>query len=421
MDKYKIKCLECKKLFTDNYTNICKNHENSFVRTEYRNKKFQTSKFSGLWKYIKWLPVHKKLDFSSDVLTYKSTGLAKELGFKNLYISTCGYVPEKGILNKTGTFKELEALPTIQRAKEHNKKLILATAGNTGRAFAHASLITNFPLLIVIPKNSRLWLPDLGFENKSVKVVQIEKDYTYACWLASAIDFLEGYVQEGGARNVARRDGMGIVLLDAVRTIKKIPDYYFQAIGSGTGAISVWEASIRLIFDGRFGSKSPELHLSQNSPFTPIYDAWRQGKTEVDTLGMEKAKPLIEKVKATMLTNRKPPYSIKGGLYEALTETNGSVYAISNNEATEAQKIFEEVEEYDISPEAGVAVHSLIKAKQQNKIDPKKGIFLLNITGAGYNRLKEDFSTFDLKPDIIFKDKKISKEDLEKQVKELIQ
>jgi cysteate synthase len=47
------------------------------------------------------------------------------------------------------------------------------------------------------------------------------------------------FVPEGGAKNVARRDGAGTVMLDATLTMKHLPDHYFQAVGSGTGGIAV--------------------------------------------------------------------------------------------------------------------------------------------------------------------------------------
>jgi cysteate synthase len=59
-------------------------------------------------------------------------------------------------------------------------------------------------------------------------------DYTDAINLAGRIAKLPGMVPEGGARNVARRDGMGTMMLDAAVTIGKMPDHYFQAVGSGT-------------------------------------------------------------------------------------------------------------------------------------------------------------------------------------------
>ena len=52
----------------------------------------------------------------------------------------------------------------------------------------------------------------------------------------------DGFIAEGGAKNVARRDGMGTTVLSAVTTIGEIPDAYFQAVGSGTGAIAIFLA-----------------------------------------------------------------------------------------------------------------------------------------------------------------------------------
>jgi cysteate synthase len=68
---------------------------------------------------------------------------------------------------------------------------------------------------------------------------------------------------------------MATTVLSAVTTIGQIPEYYFQAVGSGTGAIAAWEANLRLIEDGRFGTNKMKLMVSQNSPFIPLYDAWK--------------------------------------------------------------------------------------------------------------------------------------------------
>ncbi|MFR4038353.1 MAG: hypothetical protein ACLTZT_11530 [Butyricimonas faecalis] len=37
-----------------------------------------------------------------------------------------------------------------------------------------------------------------------------------------------GFSPGGGAKNVARRDGMGTTVLSAVEKIGRIPDYYFR-------------------------------------------------------------------------------------------------------------------------------------------------------------------------------------------------
>ena len=76
-------------------------------------------------------------------------------------------------------------------------------------------------------------------------------------------------IEEGGAKNVARRDGMGTVMLDAAVTIGRMPDYYFQAIGSGTGGIAAWEAALRLRDDGRFGTRLPVPPPQPEPPVRP--------------------------------------------------------------------------------------------------------------------------------------------------------
>ena len=85
------------------------------------------------------------------------------------------------------------------------------------------------------------------------------------------------YYPRAGRSNAARRDGMGTALLVAVEQARRIPDHYFQAVGSGTGAIAAWEMNLRLLEDGRFGDTKMRLHLGQNAPFTPMTDAWEAG------------------------------------------------------------------------------------------------------------------------------------------------
>ena len=158
-------------------------------------------------------------------------------------IGFSGYWPERGAFVKTCSFKELEAYPIMQYLRENGAKaIVLASAGNTGRAAAHASALTGMDVYIVVPYSgiSSLWLPEKPIESIHFISMSPGNDYTDAINLAGRIARLPGMVSEGGARNVARRDGMGTVMLDAAVTIGKMPDHYFQAVGSGTGGISAW-------------------------------------------------------------------------------------------------------------------------------------------------------------------------------------
>ena len=396
--KYDLACVNCKTAYFNDRLKC--DSDNGLLRTNYRNKKLELKDVPGIGKFHDWLPVNELMITDSGPVTYRSTELARNLGLTNLFIGFNGYWPERGANIRTCSFKELEAFPTLTKFKKSGKSLVLASAGNTARAFAHVSAMTGVDVYIVVPGSgiSRMWLPEEPTD--SIHFIQMGNncDYTDSIHLAERLSAAPGMQAEGGARNVARRDGMGTVMLDASVFMKRIPDHYFQAIGSGTGGIAAWEAALRLLEDGRFGTALPELHLSQNLPFVPMFNAWEAGRREIiKDIDMPEPKKLIHEMYADILSNREPPYSVPGGVYDALCETNGNMYAISNNDAKKGVNLFEELEGIDIFPPAGVAVASLIEAIDAGKVK-KDEYILLNITGGGVKRVEQDHHLYKIEP-----------------------
>jgi cysteate synthase len=109
----------------------------------------------------------------------------------------------------------------------------------------------------------------------------------------------------------------------------------------------------------------------------------------------------VEEIDAKVLSNRKPPYGIAGGLFDAMTDTNGEFLAISNEEARHAAQVFEKLEKIDIHPAAAIATASLWKTVKNNTLDKSK-IIMLNITGGGEKLFKQSHSLHNVKPDHIF-------------------
>ena len=358
----------------------------------------------GLYKYADWLPVCRVLEGSGAPVTYKSEGLAQAWGLSNLYITFNGYWPERGAAMRTGTFKECEAYSVCARCNGNREKvMVVASAGNTARAFVRVCSENHIPLLVCIPEDciDALWSAEPL--DPCVKVVATAKgsDYFDAIHLSNVACEVEGFYPEGGAKNVARRDGMGTTVLSAVTAIGRIPDYYFQAVGSGTGAIAAWEANRRFIADGRYGSHLMKLMVSQNVPFTLMYDAWKAGSRDLLPLDAEEARQQVAQIDAKVLSNRKPPYSLKGGLYDALTATNGDMFAVTNEEAAAAAALFEKTEGIDIEPAAGVAVASLRQAIERQQVE-KDAVVMLNITGGGVRRFKTENRLVYKTPDYVF-------------------
>ena len=348
----------------------------------------------GLYKFADWMPVSRALKGSCAPVTYKSQCLAKKLGLKNLYITFSGWWPEKGAFMNTCSFKETEAYSVCGRLSSDNKRvLVVASAGNTARAFSQVCSDNNIPLVIAIPEDNlgALWFKEKL--NDCVKVICSPKgsDYFDAIALAAKLNASPMFMEEGGAKNVARRDGMGTTVLSAAQEIGRIPDAYFQAVGSGTGTIAAYEANLRLKEDGRFGDHIMKLIPSQNVPFTPMYDAWKADSRALFPMDENEGRIKALKIKAPVLSNRKPPYSIAGGLYDVLKWSNGDFQKVTNGELTQACELFEDLEGSDIYSAAGVAVMSLIKALEEGQVTPEQTI-MLNVTGGGEKLLKKVFS-----------------------------
>ncbi|MGJ3248243.1 MAG: cysteate synthase [Elainellaceae cyanobacterium] len=366
----------------------------------------------GVFRYADWLPVERWLDISGKPITYQSEKLAAYLGLSHLMISFNGYFPERGAALTTCSFKELEAPPVLARIPAHHSQtLVIASAGNTGRAFANVCSALQMPLCLVIPERnlSAIWSANAFHPNVRLIGVSGDGDYSDAIALGRLISQMDGFFPEGGAANVARRDGMGVTMIDAAATLGRIPDHYVQAVGSGTGGISAWEANLRLLADGRFGTHRMKLHLAQNAPFTPMVDAWAERSPEISIMNEAIAKSRISQVSAQVLTNRQPAYSLAGGLYDALADTNGEMYAVTNEVSDRARQLFETLEGIDISPASGIATAALMQAIATGAI-PKNDCVLLNITSGGIKRMQRDYPLQTLTPTITFTPDEITPE-----------
>ena len=379
-------------------------NEPSLVRAEYENTEYTPREdLDGFYRYAGWLPIKRTLAHSHRPVTYRSEGLAGYLGLENLYITFSGYFPKIGAMMETCSFKETEAYSVCARLPEGNEKvLVLASAGNTARAFAKVCSDNNIPVVISVPEDN---IGALWFHrplNSCVKIIAAPagSDYFDAIALADKLNESPKYLAEGGAKNVARRDGMGTTLLSAVEVIGRIPDAHFQAVGSGTGTIAVWENNLRLIRDGRFGSHKMRLYPSQNAPFTIMYDSWKADSRKLVPLSAVEAREQAAEIKAKVLSNRKPPYSIAGGLYDAMKDAGGDMYRVTNDEIDLWKAKYHELEGIDIYSAAAVAVCSLAKAVEEGAVR-KDEVIMLNITGGGESLTKEHHDVWYAKPDAV--------------------
>ncbi len=393
----------------------------SLVRAVYENRRFTPREdLDGLYRYADWLPVKRTLKGSCAPVTYKSEALAAELGLSNLYITFSGWWPEKGARMRTCSFKETEAYSVCGRLDPANERiLVVASAGNTARAFAKVCSDNRIPLLISIPEDNMdaLWFSEPL--NDCVKIIASPKgsDYFDAIALSDKVCADPAFMAEGGAKNAARRDGMGTTLLSAVEKTGRIPDAYFQAIGSGTGTIAVWENNLRLLEDGRWGSHKMRLYPSQNDPFIIMYDSWKQHSRQLVEMTPDQARKAAADIDAKVLSNRKPPYSLAGGLFDAMEDAGGDMFKVTNDQLRFWKKRFQELEGIDIHDAPAVAVASLAQAVREGAVK-KEEMIMLNITGGGEELARSGQKVVYARPQLIL-DPDLPAEEIVAAVKQL--
>jgi cysteate synthase len=407
MSHFAIRCRHCGKELQEVFCAFCEHCRDSLLVTEYRDP-FRSDCGEGIWKF-NWLPVHAPAFPQPGTIVYRSQWLARHLGLENLSVAFNGYWPEKGAYLQTCTFKEFEAAVVLQNAIENGVEgLIVASAGNTARAVAHLSVVSGFPVVIVVP---RMCLMEMWYLESSSMVPTLavgDGDYADSIDVAQRIAGTIGFPFEGGVRNIAKRDGLGATLLEAVAQTGRLPDHYFQAVGSGAGGVGVWEMAERFIRDRRFGEKLPKLHLAQNLPFAPMVRAWEKRSRE---LFEEDLRPeLIGQISTRVLSTRYPAYSIEGGVFDALTATRGIMYGVTNREVFESMELFSNLEGIDIVPAAGVAVGALSQAVKTGTVNREDSI-LLNVTGGGEIMLGREKKTYNVEP--AFVSKKITAKEIE--------
>jgi cysteate synthase len=402
---YRLTCPVCDSMFEDDgFMLACpRPHSPALLATQYSSRTLECDpEAPGIFRYRCWLPGTRRFTRVSNSVTYQSRKLSSILRLPSLWIAFSGYWPERGAELETATFKELEVCGVLSRIPVHSfRTLVVASAGNTAAAFARACSEGDVPCLIVVPEAG---MKKMLFANPLKACVRVicltgKASYSDAIAFADRVSREAGFVSEGGVRNVGRRDGMGAVMLNAVECIGRLPDYYFQAIGSGAGAIAAHEAAKRLISDSRFGLKLPRLMLSQNAPFTPIYDSWKRGRRDFVEIDSGIARSLTKKILATVLSNQRPPYAIAGGMFDVLRESQGDVFAIRNQEILNAIALFEKCEGIDIEPAAGVALASLINAANSGQLNSEATV-LLHITGGGARKRAQEQRLSLAQPDL---------------------
>lgn len=395
-DKYGLVCQGCGARFpAGRWVVNCPQCQNrSLLRTDYTEPLRLNDADERFCSYAAWLPYDNKLNIEGPRLaTIEAPELGAKIGLERLWLLMSGYSTRHGSLSETGTFKECEAVGVLSRVHEQtNKTLIVSSAGNAGRAFLEWGNKLGLPVVVVLPESARTKLRNVP-EGKSAPLLILVKDAQYPDamqFVDSAVQrFPDRLVREGGCFNVARRDSMSVPFLNAARTIGRLPDWYVQAVGSGTGAIGAWEAALRLQGAGLVPQdRKMRLLLVQNAPFAPMVEAWEAGQKQVAPMSQEDVRARLGQVMARVLSNATPPYAVRGGVYDCLSESHGQMIAVPNSAISRAQQLVKSCLDFTPCEAASAACAGLIEAVQTGRVGRTDEV-LLHLTGGGFNEIPD--------------------------------
>ena len=130
-------------------------------------------------------------------------------------------------------------------------------------------------------------------------------------------------------------------------------------------------------------------------------DAWNAQSRDLPDIPEDEARAAALKAYSPVLSNRKPPYSLAGGLFDAMCETAGTFYVPTDEQAKNAGELFQKLEGIDLDKAAQVCLASLFIAKENGVLGDDHAI-LVNLTGGGAERAHADGLAIPATPDYVF-------------------
>ena len=173
-----------------------------------------------------------------------------------------------------------------------------------------------------------------------------------------------GYYPEGGARNAARRDGMGTTVLAAVEAAGEIPDHYFQAVGSGTGRHRRLGDEPEAAGGRALRRREDEAAPRAERAFHPDDRRLGSGLPHAGRGAVPEAARAVPRHPRAGPGQQEPARTRSpAGCSTRFSDTGGLMYRVTNAEARSRRAgCSRSCEGCDIDPAAEVAVASLLQA-----------------------------------------------------------
>ncbi len=335
-----------------------------------------------LWRYIELLPIKERPDISMSeggTPLHHAKDLGMMLGLKNLYIKD-----ERQ--NPTNSFKDRQAVITMSALqKEGINEAVLASTGNVAISYAAYSSRASIKLWAFLPSLVPVEkMREVAIYGTQVIKVTASYDQTKAVAAQFAKQQTGSLYLEKGTQSVPTLEAMKTVGFEIAEQLAeklpkegaatpwRTPDWYFQALSGGVGAVGVMKGYRELRRMGLVDSV-PKIAGIQSAGCAPMVHAWKNNQNVADPV----LKPYT---KIATLATGNPGRTYTLLRKWMLEERGGTFESATDEEAFRAMHVLAEMEGMSMEPASAVAFAGLIKMTRAGLIDPDE-VIVVNCTG----------------------------------------
>ncbi len=316
---------------------------------------------------------------------YKSEGLKKALGLKELYIKDDG-------LNPTSSLKDRASVIAVVKALELGKETIACSStGNAASSLAGNAARVGLKTVIFVPERAPIGkLTQLLIYGATV--VSVKSDYGATFGLSKkAIDHY-GWYNRNAAINPLMVEGKKTVALEIAEQMDFImPDWVAVSVGDGCTIGGVYKGFYDLIQIGLI-ARVPKILGVQAEGCAPIHKAFHSGRP---------LEPTEENTIADSISVGIPRNPIKA--LNAVKKSGGTYVTVTDDEILAAMALLGRTEGIFGEPAGVTGVAGIIKAKEEGTIT-KEDCVVTVITGNGLkdvnNGMKASGDPIKIGPDL---------------------
>lgn len=324
-----------------------------------------------LWRYKELLPVANPENvvtlYEGFTPLIRSHYAAKQMGMSSLWFKDEG-------MNPTGSFKSRRLSVAVSRAKELGAtEIALPTAGNAGGAAAAYAARAGMKCHVFMPQDTpkafEMECRGLGADVRKVDGVITDAGKAMQAELKE-----KGWFDVSTCKEPYRVEGKKTILYEIAQQLNwDLPDVIVYPTGGGTGIVAGWKALQELKELGyipRF--KPPRLVAVQAAGCAPIVRAFENG---------QEAAAEWEHPETTAWGLRVPRAVADFLILRAIRESQGTAIAVTDDEITEATRLFGHEGMY-VAPEAAAGLFGIQRLVEKGLVGKEETVILV-VTGNG--------------------------------------